>query len=397
MSRPVRGARPDSLDDVSSDSGERPPSRPVLAPGHMRLGSIGGVAVTVSSSWFIILVLITVLITPQIQQVAPRLGGLAYAAGLAYAVLLYLSVLLHEISHALAARGFKMNVLTINLHFLGGVTEIEGEADTPWREFVIAVVGPLTSLGVGAAALVLSNTLDDGLLGFTALSLAWANIIVGGLNLVPGLPLDGGRVLQSLVWAATNKRSVGVQVAAWGGRVAAVAVLGWPVIIAPALGLRATLFDYLLAFMIAAFLWQGATQSLMMAKVRGKLPAIQARRLARPAIGVPADLPLSEAIRRAQEANAGSVVVVSHDGRAEGIVNEQAVISTPVERRPWVPVGDLARRLEEGLSLSADLSGEPLLQAMNRLPATEYVLVEPDGSIFGVLVSNDVDEAFRAA
>jgi CBS domain-containing protein len=148
--------------------------------------------------------------------------------------------------------------------------------------------------------------------------------------------------------------------------------------------------------MIGSFLWAGATQALTMAKVKVRLPMIQARRLARPAIGVPADLPLSEAIRRAQEAHAGSVVVVSSDGRPSGIVNESAVVSTPDDRRPWMPVGDLARRVEDGLMLPADLGGEPLLRAMSRTPATEYVLLEPDGAVYGVLVTKDVDNAFRA-
>ena len=122
-----------------------------------------------------------------------------------------------------------------------------------------------------------------------------------------------------------------------------------------------------------------------------------ARTLARPAIGVPADLPLAEAIRRAQEASAGSIVVVTSDGRPSGIVNEAAVRRHPRGRRPWVPVGDLARRIEDGLMLPADLAGEPLLRAMNATPATEYVLIEPDGSIFGVLVAKDVDAASQAA
>jgi Zn-dependent protease/CBS domain-containing protein len=382
---------------VRREPTQSPPSRQATPPGQFRLGSVAGIPVTVSNSWFLILGLITIVITPQIQDVAPELEGLAYLAGLAYALLIYLSVLLHEISHALAARGFHMNVLTINLHFLGGATEIEGEATTPWREFVIAVVGPLTSLAVGGAALVGSTAFEPGLLRFTALSLAVANLVVGALNLVPGLPLDGGRVLQSIVWSVTRRRSVGVIVAAWGGRVAAIAVLAWPLFLAPALGFGRSVIDYLLAFMIGVFLWQGATQSLTMAKVRSKLPSIQARRLARPAIGVPADLSLAEAIRRAQEAKAGSVVVVGYDGQAAGIVNEAAVISTPVDRRPWVSVGDLARRIEDGLSLPADISGEPLLRAMNKTPATEYVLIETDGSIYGVLVAKDVDEAFRAA
>lgn len=94
---------------------------------------------------------------------------------------------------------------------------------------------------------------------------------------------------------------------------------------------------------------------------------------------------------------AGSLVVVSTDGRPTGIVSEAAVESTPEERRPWMTAGDLARRIEDGLMLPADLAGEDLLRAMNRTPASEYVLVEPSGAIYGVLVTKDVDHAFRTA
>ncbi|MBA3234039.1 MAG: M50 family metallopeptidase [Propionibacteriales bacterium] len=360
-----------------------------------RLGSVAGVDVTVASSWFLIVGLIALLMAEPIQRVAPQLGGWAYLAGLAFALLLYMSVLLHEISHALAARAFSMQVNSINLHFLGGATEIEGDADTPWREFVIAVVGPLTSLAVGAVAWVTIDAFDDGLLRFTVASLAGANLVVGIINLVPGLPLDGGRVLQALVWGATRRRNLGIVVAAWGGRVAAVGAVAWPVLM-PAFGLTPDIVDYLLGAMIGMFLWAGASQALQVAKLRGRLPGLVARRLARSAIGVPADLSASESIRRAQQANAGSVVVTTGAGEPAGIVSETALQSTPPDRLPWVPIGDLARRLEDGLSLPADLSGEQLLRAMNRTPASEYVLVEADGSIFGVLVSTDVDAAFRA-
>ena len=102
-------------------------------------------------------------------------------------------------------------------------------------------------------------------------------------------------------------------------------------------------------------------------------------------------------IRRAQEANAGSILVVTSDGRPSGIVAEAAVRRTPQDRLPWVPTGDVARRIEDGLMLPADLAGEPLLRAMNKTPASEYVLIEPDGSVYGVLVTKDVDAAFQAA
>lgn len=352
---------------------------------------------TVANSWFLIVALIAIVMEPRIQEVAPGIGGWAYLVGAAFAVLLYGSVLLHEISHALAARAFQMPVTSINLHFLGGATEIEGEASTPWREFVIAVVGPLTSLAVGAVAFVAIDLFDGGLLRFSVASLAGANLIVGVLNLAPGLPLDGGRVLQSAVWGVTKRRTTGVTVAAWGGRLAAIAAVSYAPLIAPALGYRATVIDYLVGFMLGAFLWAGATQALQVSRLRVRLPGIIARTIARPAIGVPADLPLAEGIRRAQEAQAGSIVVLTSDGRPSGIVIEDAVKSTPEERRPWVPTGDVARRLEDGLMLEADLSGEPLLRAMNRTPASEYVLIEADGSIYGVLASKDVDAAFQSA
>ncbi len=365
-------------------------------PGTFRLGSVAGIEITVAQSWFLIIGMIAILVAPQIQDVEPGLGGYAYGAGAAFAILLYLTVLLHEISHALAARAFEMPVTSINLHFLGGATEIEGEAATPWREFVIAVVGPLTSLAIGGVGLLALVAVPDGLLRYTIGGLAVANLVVGAFNLVPGLPLDGGRVLQAIVWRVSRRRSLGVVVAAWGGRVTALVAASYPLILL-GLGDEPQIFDYLLAFLVGTFLWTGATQAMVVSKVKAKLPAIQARTLARPAIGVPADLPLSEGIRRANEANAGSLVVITSDGAPAGVVNESAVVSTPMERRPWVSCGDLARRLEPGLLLPADLAGEPLLHAMQRTPATEYVLLESSGSVYGVLVTRDVDEAFRTA
>jgi Zn-dependent protease/CBS domain-containing protein len=384
-----------------SDGARQPrqPRRPARQPtprGTIRLGSIAGIDVFVSGSWFIIVGLIAIMFAPRLEQEAPGIGSWSYLAAIAFAVLLYLSVLLHEMSHALAARAFDMPVRSINLHFLGGATEIEGEATTPGREFVVAVVGPLTSLAVGGLGVLAVLPLDRGLLAYAIALLAGANLVVGALNLVPGLPLDGGRVLQAIVWRVSGNRRAGIVAAAWGGRLAALAVLMYPFVLR-AYDREVTIVDYVIAFIIAAFLWGGASQALSMAKLRSRLPGLVARRLARPAIGVPADLPLSEAIRRAQEARAGSVVVVRGDGRPSGILSEAAVLSTPEERRPWLPVGDLARRLEEGLLLSADLVGEALIKAMNATPATEYVLVEMDGSVFGVLVTADVDNAFRAS
>ena len=126
------------------------------------------------------------------------------------------------------------------------------------------------------------------------------------------------------------------------------------------------------------------------------MPALRARVLARRALTVPHDLPLSEAVRRAQEAEAGSIVVLDPAGRTSAVVNEAAVQATPEDRRPWLPVSAVARTLEPGLSLPVDIAGEQLIRAMQQTPASEYLLLDADGALFGVLVTEDVDRAFSA-
>jgi len=370
-----------------------PPSHP---PGSFRVGSIGGVDVYVRASWLLIAALIAILIAPRVEEVEPGLGGLKYVAGLALAVLLYLSILLHEMSHALMAKHFGLPVRSISLQFLGGMTEIEGEAATPGQEFKIAVVGPLTSLAVGVAALLLLLVVPDGLTTLAVQYLAGANLVVGVLNLVPGLPLDGGRVLRAAVWQVAGNMHRGTIVAAWTGRVVAVAALFWPVIAAAFFDVQPQLYDYVLAAIIAGFLWSGATSSMVSAHIRRRLPALKARPLARRVITVPEDLPVSEAVRRAQEASAGGIVLQSADGALAGIVSEAALLATPEDRRPWLPASAVARTLSEGLVLPADIVGEELVLAMARTPASEYVLVEPDGSVYGLLATSDVDSAFEA-
>jgi CBS-domain-containing membrane protein len=156
------------------------------------------------------------------------------------------------------------------------------------------------------------------------------------------------------------------------------------------------LFDYLFAAIIAGFLWSGATSSMMSAHIRRRLPALKARPLARRVISVPDDLPVSEAVRRAQEASAGGIVLQGSDGTLTGVVSEAALQATPEDRRPWVPASAVSRTITEGLVLPADIVGEDLVRAMARTPASEYVLIELDGSVFGLLATADVDSAFEA-
>jgi len=172
-------------------------------------------------------------------------------------------------------------------------------------------------------------------------------------------------------------------------------VLLWPFVQESVLDTPPDILDYVLSLVIAMFLWTGATSAMASARLRSRLPDLHARDLARRTLAVPDDLPLSEAVRRAQDAEAGSIVTVTSAGLPVGVVNEAALLATPEDRRPWVAVSSVARTLGEGLSLPAAITGEDLILAISRTPAAEYVLVEEDGTVYGVLSTADVDRAFR--
>jgi Zn-dependent protease len=383
---------------VEDNRGVRPPTdgrqaQPVRRPGAFRVGSLVGVDVYVGTSWLVIAVLFSISLGPNIEQVRPGLGPLKYVAALAFVILFYLSLLLHEISHAVVAQHYGIGVRSITLSFFGGATEIEEEARRPSEEFWIAVVGPITSIMVGLVSLVLLLTHPVGLIELAVYGLAYSNLVVGALNLVPGLPFDGGRVLRSGVWGATKDPVRGTLVAGWSGRVVAVLVFLAPFWL-PLVGLQVQTFDFVFYFILAFFLWSAASASVMQARFRSRLPNLQARSLARRTLTLPSDLPVAEAVRRAQEHQAGAIVTLDSAGQPAGIVNEQALLAVPQDRRPWLPVSTISRTMEGGLAFPADLAGEQLLLAMRRTPATEYLLLEPDGSVYGVLVTSDVDRAF---
>lgn len=158
-----------------------------------------------------------------------------------------------------------------------------------------------------------------------------------------------------------------------------------------------TVIDALLAAVLAAIIWTGAGNSLRMARLREHLPDLRARALTRRAVPVEAATPLSEALRRANEAGARALVVVDGSGEPKAVVREAAIVAVPEHRRPWVAVSGLAQDLTDGMKVSAELAGEALLDRLKASPATEYLVVEDTGEIYGVLSTADVERAFVAA
>ncbi|WNZ12830.1 site-2 protease family protein [Streptomyces sp. 11x1] len=390
-----------------SDAAPKPPERPKEPGGGILMGRPFGVPVYVAPSWFLVAALITWVFGGQLDRVLPELGALRYLVALFFAVAFYGSVLVHELAHTIAALRYKLPVRRIQLQFFGGVSEIEKESETPGREFVLAFVGPLLSLILAGVFYLALLAVEPGTVpGVLLAGLMISNLIVAAFNLLPGLPLDGGRMLRAVVWKITGKPMSGTIAAAWVGRALAVSVLiGLPLLTqSGVLGSAAedsvgmdTVLDALLAAILAAIIWTGAGNSLRMARLREHLPELQARALTRRAVPVETDTPLSEALRRANEAGARALVVVDPDGEPLSLVREAAIVGVPEHRRPWVAVSGLAQDLTDGMRVSAELAGEELLEALRAAPATEYLVVEDSGEIYGVLSAADVERAFVKA
>ncbi|MFJ6835103.1 site-2 protease family protein [Streptomyces sp. NPDC091209] len=385
----------------------RPPRRAKEPGGGLLMGRPFGVPVYVAPSWFLVAALITWVFGGQLDRVLPELGAARYLVSLFFAVAFYASVLVHELAHTVAALRFKLPVRRIQLQFFGGVSEIEKEAETPGREFVLAFVGPLLSLVLSGLFYLAMLPVEPGTVpGVLLAGLMVSNLIVAAFNLLPGLPLDGGRMLRAVVWKITGRAMSGTVAAAWVGRALAVSVLiGLPLLTqsqalgaAPdSVGGMDTITDALLAAILAAIIWTGAGNSLRMARLREHLPELRARSLTRRAVPVETSTPLSEALRRANDVGARALVVVDADGEPLSLVREAAIVGVPEHRRPWVAVSGLAQDLTDGMRVSAELAGEDLLDALRASPATEYLVVEDSGEIYGVLSAADVERAFVKA
>jgi Zn-dependent protease/CBS domain-containing protein len=378
---------------VASTPPGKPPQRRIAGSGIV-VARPFGIPVHISPYWFLIAGFI---IIRYAQDLASTLhGSTRFLVAVAFVVLLYLSVLIHELSHSLVARAFGLSVRRILLYPLGGVSELEQEPPTPGQAFAVSAAGPVLSLVLAAGGYGLTRVISSGdVIAYNLVfQLMWANLVIGIFNLLPGLPLDGGMMLRAAIWRVTRRPAISTIAAAWAGRVLALALFA--LVLDPTVENRigGDMTTVLWLALIAAFMWAGAGQAIKAARFRERLPALSARRLARKAISVAANTPLAEAIRRADENQARAVVVVDHEDKPIAILNETAVMATPPQRRPWIEAGSLARTLEPDLVLPADLSGMALLDALRRAPAPEYLLVEPSGQVFGVLAAKDVDRAF---
>jgi Zn-dependent protease len=360
-------------------------------PLLLRVGRFYGVPLYFAPSWVIIATLITILYSTVLSSLVRGLGtGGSYGAAFGFAIATALCVLAHELGHTAVSLALRRPVRRVVIFLLGGVSEIEGEIDSARDELLIAVAGPAVSGLLAAVAAAGELFTRTGTLPAVLLELLfWSNVIIAVFNMLPGLPLDGGRVLHAVLWGITRSATIGTRIAAWIGRFIAVAI-----VVASSILVRQTdgggIASWLISLLLAAFVMSGANRALQAARLRERIATVRLAELLRPGVLVHADLSVAEALRRARDCGARGIVIIDAAQRPQAIVEERRVRGVPPEWQPWTSIREVARAIEPGLVLPDSLDAADLLDALRDTPAGEYLVVHQDGSPAGILAAGDL-------
>ncbi len=366
-----------------------------MATLEFRIGSIRGIDIRIDYSWFVIVFLILWTLTKGLfPSSLPGLSEPTYLVmGLVGTALFFLSLLGHELSHSFVARAKGIEVAGITLFIFGGMAHTKAEATTPGDEFQIAGVGPLSSFVI---ALLFASVVWVGRpLGWSpavllvASYLAYINRLLALFNLLPGFPLDGGRIFRSIVWKATGSLERATRWASWTGQ-----AIAWVLI---ALGVyamwqeRSFLAGVWYVF-IGWFLRNAAVSSYRQSRLQAVLEHGRAGDvMARDPETVPPDLTLQRlADDYFMRSRYGGFPVVQ-SGRALGLITLAQLKEVPRESWPRRTVADTMVPLSDSMVVGPDDSMRDALRAI-QATAARRALVLRDGALVGVIAPADLSE-----
>jgi Zn-dependent protease len=362
----------------------------------IRLGRLAGVRVGLNWSLLVMVAFVAgELAANRFPVQAPGYTGAAYAvAGALTAVVLLLGVLLHELGHAVVAGRYRMQVDGITLSWMGGVTRIEGDARSPGAELVIAGVGPVVSLVFGCVLWLIRLIFEGvggGPLGSSALGwLAVINVVLAVFNMLPAAPLDGGRVLHALAWAATRDRWRATRIATsagvWLG--GAMVALGFLVLVR-----RTDPFNGFFISFVGWWLLAAARAERQMGQVRRSLDGVRIAEIMRPVGAAPGWITVRSFAERYATGRPGWVWLLEKwDGGYGGVLLGDMVGAVPFSQ--W----DLTRPLDVASPIS-DATGavpdEDALEVVGRTRPNQVILVVDGGQTIGAVLPADLEALVR--
>jgi Zn-dependent protease len=354
-------------------------------PGTFRIGKIAGIDIDIHVSWLIIVVLLTVSLAtgwfPHLYTgwSTPAYWLIAFLSSL----LLFVSVLLHELAHSLVARRRGSPVRSITLFIFGGVSNIEREPKTPGIEFQLAFVGPLTSLVIGVVCFLLqvplrgSNSPLEGILYYLAVT----NILLGIFNLIPGFPLDGGRVLRSIIWRLTGNQHQATHIASMTGQVIAYLFI----LLGIWLFFVGDILDGIWLGFIGWFLLSAAQTANAQGMLRSVLHGVRVGEIMSPEpVTVPDNISLQQLVDAYFLPGGLRYALVMQDDHLVGLITLSDIRHIPHERWGQVPVGTAMKPLARLHVASPQQSLSDVLpflasRGVNQLPVVE------NGALVGIL------------
>jgi Zn-dependent protease len=383
----------------------------VFGGGSIQLARVFGIRIGVDPSWFFVLFLIIWSLSGYYGDLFPGNDTKSFSLAVASALLFFLSVLLHELGHAVVAMRNGIGIAGIDLWLFGGVAKMERDTDTPGVEFRVAIAGPVVTLVITAACFAVGSAIsssDDVLRGtrfetgaFGATTavlsyLATINFILLVFNLIPGVPLDGGRIARAIAWWRTGDRTRATRVAARLGRGFSFAMMGAGAFLFLFTG--SVLGGIWLVF-VGIFLGQAARQAEYQAVLTGRIEGLRVADVmdAEP-VAVPAELTLDRAFDEYFIRFGWPwFPVVDADGRLVGVVSRESVDALPEAVRPGRTVAAVMAADDPGSSLRVGLE-EPLeallgREGLQRLGA--IMAVDEGGVLRGVVTIDRVRQALR--
>lgn len=362
----------------------------------LRLGAVAGVPVAVSTSWILVTVGMVAIFAPQIRRTLPELGWIAAGAvALVYTLILAVSVLLHEVAHALAARSVGWRDSSIEITLWGGHTSFEAHEESPGRSLFVSIVGPLVNLVLGGLGLVLQQAwAPQGVSELLLYMAVWSNFAVGVFNLLPGLPLDGGRVVEAIAWKITGSQAKGTIAAGWAGRVVVIGVVGAVVFALVRGGFTPGPLTFAALALVLVPLWTGAGRSLQHGRLRLNLEGMQASTLLRPVQLLPAGASVAGA--EAAGVLYGTVVLATAPGGGLLRVLPEAVLAVPESLRGGTPATQAGVPADDGAVVSPDADGDRLARAALESISGTVLVVDESGRCVGAVRREDVVAAIQA-
>jgi Zn-dependent protease len=352
---------------------------------QIKLGRIFGIEVGLHYSWFLIALLISFSLIAQFHMTNPGWGeGVIVAVAIATAALFFVSLLLHELAHSLVATANGLPVREITLFALGGVSQIERNPTSAKLEFWMAFVGPLTSAVIGGLCLLAAHLIGNAasLPGVAMLEwLGYINVTLAIFNLIPGYPLDGGRVLRSLIWWKTGSAEGSTQSAARIGQMVAFLFIAFGIYRFFIGGGFAGLW---IAF-IGWFLLQAARESYTQVGVAHALEGVRVEEvMSRDCAKVEGWLNLQNFVEQELMRTGQRCFIVEEQGEVKGLVTPHEIRAVDRARWPYVTLREVMRPIEDVGSVTPGTTLASALQLMSRDDLNEVPVVS-QGHLEGVL------------